>query len=111
MSNSVQQITTDLLQRQPIGHIFLSADTAVRLPWQDIGVAISACYWRIIGCLHNDTYATSACWKAGGHDRRAFAGLKQLLASCRLARPWRILPGPMTPRERIGFKIPGGKKS
>jgi len=94
MHDSVQQIIADLPQRQPIGHIFLSTDAAVRLPWRDMGVAISAGFWRIVGSLHNDTYATSACREADGH---------QLLASCRLKSPWRILPRPMSPRERIGL--------
>ena len=57
---SVQQIVTDLMQRQPLGCVLLPTVPAIRLSEWNIGVAVLALVWHVVGHFHDGMYATSA---------------------------------------------------
>jgi hypothetical protein len=49
MNESVQEIVTDLVQRQPCSGGFLPTSPAVRQPVSEVGSAVSAIIWSVVG--------------------------------------------------------------
>jgi hypothetical protein len=56
MDEGVQEIVTDLMQRQPLNRAFLAADPAVALAERKVGVAVSAFFSRVFRYLHDRGY-------------------------------------------------------
>jgi hypothetical protein len=49
MNESMQKIVTDLMQRQPCSRGFLPTGPAVFLPESEVGIAVSAFIWSVVG--------------------------------------------------------------
>jgi hypothetical protein len=62
MNESVQEIVTDLMQRQPCSGGFLPTSPAVRLPESEVGSAVSAFIWSVVG--HVEDGKTGNCLRA-----------------------------------------------
>jgi len=58
VNESVQEIVTDLMQRQPCSGRFLSTSPAVRLTESEVGIAVSAFIWSVVGHVEDGKTGT-----------------------------------------------------
>lgn len=66
MNESVQKIVTDLMQGQPCSGGFLPTGPAVRLSESEVGIAVSALIWSVVGHVDDG--------KTGNYLAQASAG-------------------------------------